>query len=300
MIEPLVEAAVELALRLVEVASPTIASSGLEMSTLQLWTVAGQSCGNDPDEPGSILSIGEREAARDFSPVRRQQFALGRSLARLALSRRCEVAPQEWVFAASAFGRPCIVAPATHRDLHFSISHTDGLTACLVSGLEPAAVDIEKMVMWDDLPQVVTRVLFGAELAYLQSFSGIPWYERFYDYWTLKEAYAKARGMGLGLDLSGIEFDLEHAPEKWVGAGARPHGDPREDRLTGRSDAGVPARLGLQGGENPGRWVFQRLHLCADCAAAIAVRATDPHRCTLVHKNARIVRYGATFDLEEI
>ena len=92
--------------------------------------------------------------------------------------------------------------------VHFSLSHTDGLIACLTSLSPHAAVDVEKVEDSRDLTLVAEQIFSPTELQTLNRLSGADWTARFFDYWTLKEAYAKARGLGLGLKLSAVGFEF--------------------------------------------------------------------------------------------
>ena len=54
---------------------------------------------------------------------------------------------------------------------------------------------------------IVDRYAAPAEIADIKA-QGAAWLPRFLVYWTLKEAYLKARGLGIGVPLEDISFDL--------------------------------------------------------------------------------------------
>ncbi len=85
-----------------------------------------------------LLCPGERERAERFtSDRRRREYVFARGLVRAALSRIApEVAPAAWLFERSRHGRPFISGPQSAERLHFSLSHTDGFCACVVSSCE--------------------------------------------------------------------------------------------------------------------------------------------------------------------
>jgi 4'-phosphopantetheinyl transferase len=138
----------------------------------------------------------------------RQRFLLTRALVRNMLSRYAAVAPADWRFSANVHGRPEILGrPAGVPDLRFNISHTEGLIACAVTIGREVGVDVEH-VGRRLTRDIAARFFAPAEVADLHA---LPRHEQprvFFDYWTLKEAYIKARGFGLALPLADFAFHL--------------------------------------------------------------------------------------------
>ena len=156
-----------------------------------------------------ILSEDEQTQSRRFRRVRDQhQFIIARGLVRLALSECFRIPAGDWRFDRDYYGKPFVVSPPEWSSVRFSVSHTEGLIACLVTRSDEAAVDAEKVGYNRDLPLVASQVFSPSELTALSELSGRDWTTRFFDLWTLKEAYAKARGLGLSLTWSDISFDL--------------------------------------------------------------------------------------------
>ena len=73
---------------------------------------------------------------------------------------------------------------------------------------EPVGIDIEYTPRNNDVMAVADRYFYGAELEELQALSPSEQRERFFDYWTLKEAYIKARGEGISLGLANFGFSI--------------------------------------------------------------------------------------------
>lgn len=138
----------------------------------------------------------------------RQRFLLTRALVRTMLSRYASVAPADWRFIANVHGRPEIVdRPAGVPDLRFNVSHTDGLIACAVTIGREVGVDVEHIGrrLTHDVP---ARFFAPSEVADLRALPKGEQARVFFDYWTLKEAYIKARGFGLALPLGDFAFHL--------------------------------------------------------------------------------------------
>jgi 4'-phosphopantetheinyl transferase len=144
----------------------------------------------------------------------RDAFLMTRALVRTMLSRYAPVAPAEWRFIATEYGRPEILdRPADLPDLRFNISHTRGMIACAVTIGREVGIDIE------DINRGLTHDVAGRFFAdaEVDDLHALPEHEQarvFFDYWTLKEAYIKARGFGLALPLGDFAFKLNppHAP----------------------------------------------------------------------------------------
>jgi 4'-phosphopantetheinyl transferase len=138
----------------------------------------------------------------------RRQFLITRALVRTTLSRYATVAPADWRFITNEYGRPEVLdRPAGVADLRFNLSHTDGLIACAVTVGREVGVDVENIrrEVTHDIPG---RFFAPREVADLRSIPEIDQPRVFFDYWTLKEAYIKARGMGLSIPLSDFAFCL--------------------------------------------------------------------------------------------
>jgi len=153
------------------------------------------------------MTAGERARyARFRHDTDRWMFALGRAMARVLVGRALEVDPADWAWREGPHGRPEIDRPAT--DLHFNVSHSGGLVVCALARGRAIGIDIEDLTRRAPDPAVVPRYCAPAEADDVRA-HGDRWRDRFLTYWTLKEAYLKARGLGISLPLSDIAFVLD-------------------------------------------------------------------------------------------
>ncbi|QQO13653.1 4'-phosphopantetheinyl transferase superfamily protein [Bradyrhizobium diazoefficiens] len=214
------------------------------------------------DAPGAadacrrLLSADERVRADRFVFERhRRQYIFAHAMLRLALSQVApNVAPSDWSFGAGCYGRPYVAAPATSTALHFSLSHADGCVACVVSGHEAVGVDVETVSRRVAPLSTALRFFAPEEVETLRGLPEPAAIERFFDYWTLKEAYLKARGFGLNLPLDafamqisreaiGISFkpDIADDPRGWRFSLCSPSPSHRLAIADGsRADGGLP------------------------------------------------------------
>lgn len=141
-------------------------------------------------------------------------FLLTRALVRTTLSRYASIAPEDWRFITNDHGRPEILErPSGGPDLRFNISHTTGLIACAVTVGREVGVDVEH-VGRKLTHDIAGRHFAPREVHDLRSLPAADQPRVFFDYWTLKESYIKARGFGLALPLGDFAFVLDppHPP----------------------------------------------------------------------------------------
>lgn len=212
---------------------------GLELAPTEahLWIVATRPGSSALSEPArlrayeSLLTEDERKKCARFRFEKdRLTCLVTRALVRTVLSRYADVAPERWRFIENAYGRPEVSEPEKERGLRFNLSHTNGLVVCLVARDREVGVDVEDRERHGDLLEVADRFFSPYEVDALRALPEGEQLERFFSYWTLKESYIKARGMGLSLPLSqfsflldreadgiGIRLDpsLEDAAERW-------------------------------------------------------------------------------------
>ncbi len=151
------------------------------------------------------------------SPVLQQLFLVSHALVRTTLSYYRDVDPKDWRFEEGEEGKPMIASPRGDGRLCFNLSHTAGLSACVIALDHDCGVDIERVGRVKDLLAVAKRVFSGVERADLEARSGADQQGRFSDYWTLKEAYIKATGLGFKTPLRKISFRLDGSEAISVG-----------------------------------------------------------------------------------
>lgn len=210
----------------------------------------------DPDRLGAealarcraVASPEELRQERRFrieGPRRLHLAARGLLRTRLALYTGVE--PAAWRFAPGRWGRPEIEAPDGFSWLRFNLSHTRGRVACALARGVEVGVDVEDVERQGRLLDVAHRYFAPPEVEELFRLPEPERLARFFDYWTLKEAYIKARGMGLALPLSRFAFLLDR---------------PGPIRM----------RLEPELGDDAEAWQFERLHWPPRHEAAVALR----------------------------
>lgn len=169
----------------------------------------------------------------------RHPFLVAHALVRTTLSRYADVPPAQWQFEVNRYGRPAIIGPEIDAPLRFNLSHTKGLVVCALALDREIGVDVENTQRPDADLKIARRFFSPSEVADLEALAPQRQREGFFDYWTLKEAYIKARGMGLAIPLRQFSFHLA---------------------------AGEPVRISFapELKDEPSRWQFAQLRL-TDC-----------------------------------
>lgn len=220
----------------------------LQSGQVDLWLTR-------PERIGARLAAGYAEllTADELAQGRRFYFAadrhrhrVTRALVRSALSRYVAHPPQAWRFASGAHGKPCLVdAPAAAQRLAFNISHTAGLVVVAIAAGGALGVDVENLQRVPKLA-LADRYFAASESRALRRLPAAAQQFRFWELWTLKESYVKARGMGLAIPLDHFLFHLE-------------------------TKGSVAIEFGPGFGDAPARWQFLALQPTAQHLLALCV-----------------------------
>ena len=140
-------------------------------------------------------------------PRVQNEYLIAHALLRESLSRYAPLRPSEWCFSRNRYGRPEVANPGCQQ-LRFNLSHTKGLVACAIVWDRQIGVDVETLERDNRLLDIADRYFSGQECADLYSLPHQQQHSRFFDYWTLKESFIKAKGMGLALPLGQFSLHL--------------------------------------------------------------------------------------------
>jgi 4'-phosphopantetheinyl transferase len=207
-----------------------------------------------------LLSEDEQRKQIRFHFARdRHRYLVTRAMQRTVLSKYVDVAPRAWRFTVNDYGRPSVAAEhAGTRGIEFNLSHTDGLVVMGVTRQRSIGVDVENVRAREVDIEIADRYFAREEVVALRTLPDQKQKQRFFEYWTLKESYIKARGMGLSIPLEGFAFNLE---------------DPQQIRLT--------IDRGLQ--DYAGRWWFRQFMVDQDHLTALCVEGGERPHLVSVH-----------------
>ncbi len=158
----------------------------------------------------AILSQAEKSQYQKYSFEKdKNLYLLARYLLRSTLSRYSNaITPANWVFEFNPFGRPFVINKNRPNDLFFNLSHSDGIVVCALASTQEVGVDVENSKRESSYLELAEHCFSNIEIEKLKSMDKKFHQAEFFKFWTLKESYIKARGMGLQLPLDQFSFQI--------------------------------------------------------------------------------------------
>lgn len=160
----------------------------------------------------SQLSVDEEKRYHSFHHEEdKHSYLIAHVLLRNALSKYIDVPAEAWKFACNEHGKPEIVRVAGVPEIAFNLTHTKGCCACVVSLGVASGIDAENIHRQCNYKGLAKRMFSDDENAALDV-SEKP-VQQFYKFWTLREAYVKALGVGLSGSSKDYSFELDDNDE---------------------------------------------------------------------------------------
>ena len=188
----------------------------LANNEIHLWmTKPEELLGNDELLTTYATLLNSKETAKQ----QRYKFAkdrhdalITRAFIRDLLSYYADIAPQDWQFEKGEKDKPEIIN--CPLPLRFNISHTKNLIICAVTLEDDIGCDVENTGRSNDVLAIAERYFSPTESKELFALPVAQQRNRFFDYWTLKESYIKAWGLGLAIPLKDFSFNIADTEDK--------------------------------------------------------------------------------------
>ena len=199
-----------------------------------------------------VLSHDEQARADRFHfDVDRRHFVVARGCLRTILSRYLKIAPAEIQFSYESHGKPQIASAIIQdQQLKFNLAHSGGLAVYAFTLVGEIGVDLEHIRTEFTGDDIARRYFSATEVQCLDQLPPRARHQAFFNCWTRKEAFIKAKGVGLSLALD--QFDVTLAPAEPAAL------------LQTRWDQDEAAR-----------WSLQTIEVGPGYAGAVAVEAHD-------------------------
>jgi 4'-phosphopantetheinyl transferase len=213
------------------------------------WFIVPEAVQNPSTLETCLYLLGEEELQqyrRFHFDEDRHRYLVSHTLVRNVLSRYVDLPPAEWRFSRSQHGKPEVANPGLPA-LRFNLTHTAGLAGCVVTFSSACGIDAEQIAGRHNPAGVAKRMFSEAETRELEQLEGQAYLEHFFTRWTLREAYVKARGIGISFPTRKLTFRVD--TENTVEVSFHPDIEDRRNN-----------------------WQFQLLRPTGEHIAAIAIR----------------------------
>lgn len=158
----------------------------------------------------TLLNRSETEKVQRYRLPKAQHTALiTRAFVRTVLSQYADIPAQKWAFNIAPQGKPEISNPPL--PLSFNLSHNDDLIICAVCLDKSIGCDIESLSRKISIKAIAQRYFSATEFNTLMALPAALQERRFFEYWTLKEAFVKATGLGISQGLQSFSFTIGKA-----------------------------------------------------------------------------------------
>jgi phosphopantetheinyl transferase len=152
----------------------------------------------------SSFSLKLPHAFENWVISKKGTFILGRSVIQLFL-QNLGIEPHEYEIEIGEHGKPKIVFKSRnnskdviYKGVEFNISHSDKYLYVIFSSFL-CGIDVEKIKPLKSFVSMQEKVLNYDELLYVKTDNDDLTYDRFFEFWTIKETIGKAYGRGLGI-----------------------------------------------------------------------------------------------------
>lgn len=224
--------------------SPPPAHFSIDAPLIHVWRADLRATPERLAEFESLLAADEAGRARRFHfPVHRARFVARRGILRSLLGRYLDVAPADVCLEPNPYGKPEL-ARGHGMELRFNLSSSGDLALFAFARGREVGVDLERIRPELADEAIPERFFAASEVAALRALPPDRQPAAFFDCWVRKEAYIKARGLGLSLALESFAVSLAHdAPPRLLSTAPDP--------------------------EDAGRWSMVALEAGSDYAAAL-------------------------------
>ena len=156
-----------------------------------------------------ILSADELQRAGRFHFERDQnRFITARGILRHILGSYLRKNPYNVRFEYTAKGKPILAMAYEPGILSFNLSHSNAFALYAVTLHRNIGIDIEHISENVAIWEIARRFFSQAETSSLERIHKNKVHELFFQYWTRKEAFLKARGEGISFSMEKIDVSL--------------------------------------------------------------------------------------------
>lgn len=147
-------------------------------------------------------------AERFYFELDRARFIASHGLLRTILGSYMHIEPGKLQFSYNSQGKPLLAEPFQGKTLEFNMSHSHEFALFAVTFNRKVGVDLEHIYSFAETDSLANHILSKREKTAWLKYSMNERLDTLFRYWTCKEAYVKATGLGLALPLEKIHISL--------------------------------------------------------------------------------------------
>jgi len=138
----------------------------------------------------------------------RSHFIVAHGVLRIILGRYLNADPSQLRFCYNHYGKPSLDLPFDKSKLNFNLSHSHEIALYAFTYAKQIGIDVEHMRSDIEYERLAKHSFSLNEQAALHALPQALKQQAFFNCWTRKEAYIKARGTGLSLPLDLFDVSL--------------------------------------------------------------------------------------------
>jgi len=181
----------------------------VEKDSVHVWRV---SLGQPPEKIQSLLDLltsdEKQRASSYFATEDTNRFIVARGTLRIILSRYLEINPDQLRFNYNQYGKPALIETRNASGLRFNVSHSKQISLCAITREREVGIDVELIREDVDFLYIASHFFSQDEVRALHALQRDLQKIAFFNCWTRKEAYIKARGEGLSHPLDRFTVSL--------------------------------------------------------------------------------------------
>lgn len=176
----------------------------LSMFDIHIWCIDLDNCNDNI----TVLSEAEFERLNKFKlTINKKRYYTYRTALRRIISNYLNINPAKITFAKNKYGKPSLSSNLNEKNISFNISHSNEKLLIAVTLKNDIGIDLEYTSDNRKVFDISSQVFTSQELKLLESVNNKV--DMFYRIWTRKEAFLKASGYGMFMDMSKINIPIK-------------------------------------------------------------------------------------------
>ena len=181
----------------------------IENNHVHVWQISTLQHLGYLDKYYSLLSELEKNNADNFKFNKDQvRYIVAHAMLRLILIKYLGYTHCDFELNYSKFGKPCINSLFNKNGVEFNLSYSHDMVIIAITRGKTVGIDIEKINYDIDENEIINAYFSEKEICRLNAVDNLQRKDLFFRYWTIKEAFIKAKGEGLSYGLNNFTVQV--------------------------------------------------------------------------------------------